>query len=105
MRTSPRSRRTWPPSPEMMKALRWALLFLASSAAAQQETVVVTATRLPQAGFDVPASIDAITGNVIREDNPQVNLSESLNRIPGIVVSNRQNYAQDLQVSSRGFGA
>ena len=81
------------------------LLFVACSAAAQQETVVVTATRLPQAGFDVPASIDAIAGNVIREDNPQVNLSESLNRIPGIVVSNRQNYAQDLQVSSRGFGA
>src|SRR5690606_22175418 len=27
------------------------------------------------------------------------------NRIPGIVVQNRQNYAQDLQVSSRGFGA
>jgi Outer membrane receptor proteins, mostly Fe transport len=81
------------------------LPFLATASAAQPETVVVTATRLPQAGFDVPASIDAIAGNVIREDNPQVNLSESLNRIPGIVVSNRQNYAQDLQVSSRGFGA
>jgi iron complex outermembrane receptor protein len=88
-----------------MNALRWALPFIASVAAAQQETVVVTATRLPQPGFDVPASIDAVTGNVIREDNPQVNLSESLNRVPGIVVSNRQNYAQDLQVSSRGFGA
>jgi iron complex outermembrane receptor protein len=78
---------------------------MATGAAAQQETVFITATRLPQAGFDIPASIDAVTGNVIREDNAQVNLSESLNRIPGIVVSNRQNYAQDLQVSSRGFGA
>jgi iron complex outermembrane receptor protein len=65
---------------------------------------VVTATRLPQAGFDLPAAIDAVDALVIREDNPQVNLSESLNRVPGIVVQNRQNYAQDLQVSSRGFG-
>ena len=80
---------------------------VAASAAAQQaqETVVVTATRLPQAGFDIPAAIDAVEQRVIREDNPQVNLSETLNRIPGIVVQNRQNYAQDLQISSRGFGA
>ncbi len=82
------------------------LLILAGAAFAQApaETVVVTATRLPQPGFDLPAAIDAIDARVIREDNPQVNLSESLNRVPGIVVQNRQNYAQDLQVSSRGFG-
>lgn len=34
-----------------------------------------------------------------------MNLSESLGRVPGVVVQNRQNYAQDLQISSRGFGA
>ncbi len=34
-----------------------------------------------------------------------VNLSESLARVPGLVVNNRHNYAQDLQISSRGFGA
>src|SRR5687767_6690365 len=69
------------------------------------ESVVVTATRLPQRGFDLPAAIDAVDARAIREDNPQVNLSETLNRVPGIVVQNRQNYAQDLQLSSRGFGA
>src|SRR5438477_1986266 len=73
--------------------------------AQQQETITVTTTRLPQAGFDLPAAIDAVESRAIREDNPQVNLSESLNRVPGINVQNRQNYAQDLQVSSRGFGA
>ena len=26
-------------------------------------------------------------------------------RVPGITIANRQNYAQDLQISSRGFGA
>ena len=90
-----------------MKALRYSLAFFTAAAAAQQsqETVVVTATRLPQVGYDLPASIDAVDSRAIREDNPMVNLSETLNRVPGIVVQNRQNYAQDLQVSSRGFGA
>jgi iron complex outermembrane receptor protein len=34
-----------------------------------------------------------------------VNLSESLVRVPGVVALNRQNYAQDLQISVRGYGA
>jgi len=66
--------------------------------------VVVTATRLPRSGLDIPAAIDSVDARAIREDKPQVNLSEAINRVPGIVVQNRQNYAQDLQVSSRGFG-
>ncbi|HET7731463.1 MAG TPA: TonB-dependent receptor [Usitatibacter sp.] len=90
-------------NPRLLAAILAA--FAPSAFAQQQETVVVTATRLPQAGFDVPAAVDAIDGRVIREGNPQVNLSETLNRVPGIVVQNRQNYAQDLQISSRGFGA
>ena len=36
---------------------------------------------------------------------PAINLSESLVRVPGVFAANRQNYAQDLQISSRGFGA
>ena len=54
---------------------------------------------------EVPASVDRLYADEIREGRPQVNLSESLGRVPGIVVQNRQNYAQDLQISSRGFGA
>src|SRR5204863_3696338 len=49
--------------------------------------------------------IDRIYGDEIREGRAQVNLSESLGRVPGIAVQNRQNYAQDLQIQSRGFGA
>jgi iron complex outermembrane receptor protein len=52
----------------------------------------------------VPASIDRVDADDIRFARPMVNLSESLNRVPGISVQNRQNYAQDLQISSRGFG-
>jgi len=86
------------------------LLFLAilaqlvPSAPDVRTDIVVTATRLPQEGLNLPAAIDSIDARAIREDRPQVNLSEAINRVPGIVVQNRQNYAQDLQISSRGFG-
>jgi iron complex outermembrane receptor protein len=69
------------------------------------QEVVVSATRVEEDSFDLPVSIDRIDRGTIREDKPQVNLSESLNLVPGISVLNRQNYAQDLQISSRGFGA
>ena len=67
--------------------------------------VVSSATRVEEESFDLPVAIDRVDREVIREDKPQVNLSESLNRVPGVVVQNRQNYAQDLQISSRGFGS
>jgi iron complex outermembrane receptor protein len=67
--------------------------------------VVVTATRAEQNSFDVPASIDVVDSAQIHDQQLQTNLSESLARVPGITVANRQNYAQDLQISSRGFGA
>ena len=73
--------------------------------AQQDDAVVVTATRAPQPSLEVPASVDRIEADELREGRPQVNLSESLGRVPGIVAQNRQNYAQDLQISSRGFGA
>ena len=82
-----------------------AALAPALACAQQEDAVVVTATRAPQPSLQVPASVDRIEAEEIREGRPQVNLSESLGRVPGIVVQNRQNYAQDLQISSRGFGA
>src|SRR4051812_7630225 len=81
------------------------LLAPASLLAQEQEGIVVSATRAPRPALEVPASVDRVYGEEIREGRPQVNLSESLGRVPGITVQNRQNYAQDLQVQSRGFGA
>ena len=79
----------------------------ATSAAEATTTapVVVSATRSEQSSFDLPVSVDSVGAAQIQDQQPQVNLSESLARVPGIVVQNRQNYAQDLQISSRGFGA
>lgn len=67
--------------------------------------VVVSAARVEQNSFDVPGAIDSIGKEALRNGQMGVNLSESLWRAPGTVILNRQNYAQDLQVSIRGFGA
>ena len=75
------------------------------AAALVLDPVVVTATRRAERSFDVPASVDVIDGTTIRDGQPAINLSESLVRVPGIFAANRNNYAQDLQISSRGFGA
>ena len=69
------------------------------------DPIVVTGTRTQRSIFNLPMSIDAVVAPDIQDGQPRVNLSEALSRVPGIVVSNRQNYAQDLQVSSRGFGS
>ena len=66
---------------------------------------MVTATRVEQSAFDLPVSIDSLNKAQLQDGQLQVNLSEAMARIPGIVAQNRQNYAQDLQISSRGFGA
>jgi iron complex outermembrane receptor protein len=67
--------------------------------------LVVTATRTGQSGFDLPVSVDRIEASAIQSGQKMINLSEPLMRVPGIVAQNRYNYAQDLQISSRGFGA
>jgi iron complex outermembrane receptor protein len=76
---------------------------------AQDETrqlpeVVVSVSRSEQRRFDAPAAVDAVQVDPFRSASPLVNLSELLSTVPGIQVRERQNYAQDLQVSVRGFG-
>jgi len=73
--------------------------------AAVLDSVVVTATRIAEDSRDLPISIDRIDAQTIRSGQPQVNLSESLMTVPGVSAQSRQNYAQDLQLSVRGFGA
>lgn len=55
--------------------------------------------------MDAPASVQAVDAQTIQNAGPQVNLSEVLSQIPGVVALNRNNYAQDVQMSIRGFGA
>src|ERR1700690_4467700 len=67
--------------------------------------VVVTATRVLQPSFDVPASINRVDQATIQVGQLQENISESLVTVPGVSAQSRQNYAQDEQLSVRGFGA
>ncbi|WP_286989859.1 TonB-dependent receptor plug domain-containing protein, partial [Acinetobacter sp.] len=71
---------------------------------AQLPTIKVEATRTDTSYMETPASI-------FRVDMPessqsaQVNLTEIVKGVPSIQLRNRENYAQDLQLSMRGFGA
>jgi iron complex outermembrane receptor protein len=67
--------------------------------------VTVTSTRTAQPAFNVPASIDVIDGSAFNQDTLNVNLSEGLAGVAGVHAQDRQNYAQDEQLSIRGFGA
>jgi len=67
--------------------------------------ITVQATRLGASVIDTPASVDMIDGSRLRARQPGVNLSEGLAGVPGLQLQNRQNYAQDMQLSIRGFGA
>lgn len=102
-----------------MRAPRFTPLYIAISAAVanlpqamadEEQTltlspVVVTATRQAQNSFDLPVAIDVVEQKNIKDGQLQMNLSESLIRVPGITAQNRTQQAQDPQISSRGFGS
>lgn len=67
--------------------------------------VVVSAERASGGLWRSATSVDVVEADELREGQAQVNLSEGLGRVPGLVIRNRQNYAQDLQISVRGYGA
>ena len=87
-----------------------AMAVVASLAQAQEDTnktlkeVVISASRAEQRRFDAPGAIDAVQVDPFRTASPLVNLSELMGSVPGLQIRDRQNFAQDLQLSVRGFG-
>jgi iron complex outermembrane receptor protein len=69
------------------------------------DPVIVTGSHVQHASNELPSSITTVSRDRIADSQARIDLSESLAGVPGIVVQNRHNYAQDLQISSRGFGA
>jgi iron complex outermembrane receptor protein len=67
--------------------------------------IVVTAPRVETPITDVPAAISVVGIEDIQLAQPTLGLDESLNRVPGLFTQNRFNFAQDLRLSIRGFGA
>ena len=88
-----------------LPALLLPLVFSPFSWANDEQTLIVTAAPQAVSELDTPAAVSVVDGEDMRHAAPQVNLSESLGAVPGLQVQNRQNYAQDLQLSIRGFGS
>ncbi len=71
----------------------------------QLDTVVVSGTRLRGVkDLDVPASITTVQADT-DSNNLQTNVTELLGGVAGVTALDRRNYAQDTQLSIRGFGA
>ena len=89
-----------------------AALFVAlpTAAFAQQTTeqideVVVSASRTDLSLAELPYAADVISGDDVQVAQPLLGLDESLLGVPGLLLQNRFNFAQDLRISMRGFGA
>lgn len=88
-------------------------MLAATGAAGAQESatddtldeIVVTATRMESSVRDVARSISVVDKDRIQVGTQQLGLDESLAGIPGLYMQNRFNFAQDLRISLRGFGA
>ncbi len=89
----------------ILAALLGAVVASAPGAVADTAVVVVTGPRAARDAADLPAAISVVDLAGDEANQPNVNVSEALSRVPGLTVLNRQNYAQDLQISTRGFGA
>lgn len=66
--------------------------------------IQVEATRTGTTYLQTPASIFRVDAPA-QQQSAQVNLTEVVKGIPSLQINNRENYAQDLQLSMRGFGA
>jgi iron complex outermembrane receptor protein len=91
--------------PAVMLGCLVAPLAQAQTATAALPEVVVQSGRLAQKQFDTAGSVASVGADEIRASGPQVNVSDVLAKVPGVAALNRNNYAQDLQISIRGFGA
>ena len=67
--------------------------------------VVITATRVEADPFNLPAAISTVSAEQMRNDALGVNLADDVATVPGLLARNRNNYAQDQQISIRGIGA
>ncbi|MEM9058567.1 MAG: TonB-dependent receptor plug domain-containing protein, partial [Pseudomonadota bacterium] len=83
------------------------LLSLAASAqsGAVDDEIVVRATRVDKAPLEVPAAVSVVGRDDVQLGRQQLGLDESLAFVPGLFMQDRYNFAQDLRIAIRGFGA
>ena len=79
-----------------------------TSAAAESvrlEPITVTSPRVERDITETPQAVSVIEPEDIQDGRQGLQLDESINRVPGVFTQNRYNFAQNLRVSIRGFGA
>ena len=69
------------------------------------DEIVVRATRIETSTADLARSVSIIDKDRIQRGTQQLALDEALAGVPGLYLQNRYNFAQDLRVALRGFGA
>ena len=69
------------------------------------EEVIVSITKIRDSIKNTPYSISANDYSNFQNNAQQFYLSEYIERIPGIFISNDNNFAQDSRISIRGFGS
>ena len=70
-----------------------------------QDTVVVTATRQANTLDAVPMAVAVVGETHLQAARQGLGVDEALNQVPGLFFQNRYNFAQNLRISTRGFGA
>lgn len=76
-----------------------------SSEDAVLPTVEVSAPRLARELYATPAAVSTLEREEIAQGQQRVRLDEALNRVPGVFLQNRDNFAQGQRIAIRGFGA
>jgi iron complex outermembrane receptor protein len=93
----------------VLSALAFTLSVPAASAQSEQSLtepfITVTSPRLERNLYDTPAAVSVTDAPDIREGQQRLQLDESLDTVPGLFFQNRYNFAQNLRLSTRGFGA
>ena len=69
------------------------------------EEVIVTATRIPTDLVRLPFAVGSVGQDELQRGRQQLGLDEALVSVPGLFFQNRYNFAQDLRIAIRGFGA
>lgn len=76
-----------------------------SSLVRELDSVTISALRLKSRASRTPMAITVIDQATIQRGNQQLSMNESLDPVPGLFALNQENFAQDLRISIRGFGA
>lgn len=71
---------------------------------AEPPVLKVTSSRLVRNLYETPAAVSVVDAPDIQQGQQRLQLDESLDTVPGLFFQNRYNFAQNLRLSTRGFG-